>query len=211
MDEYITTLGGSKPGAGLEGAILAGGASRRMGQDKLFLRFGAKTALERISEAMQPLVGRLRVVGRAASAEIPQAQADLYPGLGPLAGIHAALATAVEDRVLVVACDFPLVTTAFLRGLAGALSPEYEAVVPCPGGVPLAVCAVYRVSCAAEAGARLERRDLAARDFARSLDARYLDDQELRHFDPVGSCLLNVNTAQDFERVRAILGNESKT
>ena len=91
LEEYTTTVGRSKPGAMPDGAILAGGASRRMGRDKLFLRFGARTALERVSEAMTPLVGRLRVVGRAPSAGLPEAQPDLYPGLGPLAGVHAAL------------------------------------------------------------------------------------------------------------------------
>jgi molybdopterin-guanine dinucleotide biosynthesis protein A len=182
-----------------------------MGRDKLFLPFGAKTARERLSAAMEPLVGRLRVVGRSPSAEIPEAQEDLFPGLGPLAGIHAALATAVQNRVLVVACDFPLVTTAFLRGLVDALSMDHEAAMPCPRGEPLAVCAVYRVSCAAEAARRLEARHLAARDFARSLRARYLEDEELKRLDPSGTCLLNVNTPSDFDRVRAILGNESKT
>jgi molybdopterin-guanine dinucleotide biosynthesis protein A len=182
-----------------------------MGRDKLFLSFGGKTALQRISAAMQPLVDRLRVVGRSPSAEIIEAQADLYPGLGPLAGIHAALATAAAARVLVVACDFPLVTESFLRGLAGALTEGYDAVVPSPGGQPLAVCAVYRAACAAEAASRLERRELAAQSFVRSLTARFLDDSELSRLDPSGSCLLNVNTPGDFERARAILGHESKT
>jgi molybdopterin-guanine dinucleotide biosynthesis protein A len=194
-----------------DGAILAGGASRRMGRDKLFLRFGARTALERVSEAMTPLVGRLRVVGRAPSAELPEAQPDLYPGLGPLAGVHAALATALSDRVLVVACDFPLVTTSFLQALLEALTPNYDAVVPSPAGEPLAVCAVYRVTCAPEAARRLDRGELAIRDFAKSLHTRFLGDRDLSRLDPSGSCLLNVNTPQDVDRVQKLVENESKT
>jgi molybdopterin-guanine dinucleotide biosynthesis protein A len=211
LDEYITTAGGPKPRTRLEGAILAGGESRRMGRDKLFLSYGGKTALQRISLALQPLVDRLRVVGRSPSAELPEAQADLYPGLGPLAGIHAALATAAAERVLVVACDLPLVTAFFLRGLVAALTRDYDAVVPCPGGEPLPVCAVYRASCAEEAARRLERRELAAGSYTRSITARFLDDRELSLLDPSGSCLLNVNTPAEFERARAILRNESKT
>ncbi len=211
MDEYIKTPFAPKPRAGIEGAILAGGRSRRMGRDKLFLRFGAKTAHERISEAMHPVVERLRVVGREASPKLPEAQPDVHPGLGPLSGIHAALATAAADRVLAVACDFPLVTTSFLRGLVEALSPDWDAVVPCPGGEPVAVCAVYRVACLDEAARRLERRELAAGDFAKSLHARFLDDLDLARLDPSRPCLLNVNTPHDLERARAVLRNESKT
>lgn len=211
LDEYTTTAFGPKPARAIEGAILAGGRSRRMGRDKLFLRLGAKTAFERLTEAIRPLVERVRVVGRAPALDLPEAQPDLHPGLGPLSGIHAALATSAADRVLVVACDFPLLTTAFLRGLIEALSPEYDAVVPCPGGQPLAVCSVYRASCAEEAERRIETGRLAARDFARSVRARFLDDLDLSRLDPAGQCLLNVNTPQDLDRARAILQNESKT
>jgi molybdenum cofactor guanylyltransferase len=206
LDEYITTAFRPKPGAGIEGAILAGGRSRRMGRDKLFLKLAGQTALQRIREAMSPLVERLRIIGRESAPALPEAQPDLYPGLGPLSGIHAALATAAATRVLAVACDFPLVTTPFLRGLVEALSPGRDAVVPCPGGEPLAVCAVYRVGCVEEAARRLERGELAARDFAKSLDAVFFDDLDLSRLDPSGCCLLNVNTPEDLERALAILG-----
>ena len=213
MDEYITVASAPKPGAGVEGAILAGGKSRRMGRDKLLLPFGGGTVLQAISEAVLPLVERLRLIGRDPTLGLlfPDAQPDLHPGLGPLSGIHAALATAEADRVLVVACDLPFVTTAFLRGLLEGLSPELEAVVPCPGGEPVAVCALYRVTCLEDLAARLERRALAASDFAGSLRARFLDDRDLTRLDPSGHCLLNLNTPLDYEKAREILRNESKT
>jgi len=105
LDEYITIDGAPKPGAGVEGAILAGGRSRRMGRDKLLLPFDAGTMLQAISEALRPLVERLRLIGRESTPglPLPNAQPDLRPGLGPLSGIHTALATAEADRVLVVA------------------------------------------------------------------------------------------------------------
>jgi len=213
LDEYITVASSPKPGAAVEGAILAGGKSRRMGREKLLLPFRGSTVVQAISEALLPLVARLRLIGREPIPSLPQllAQPDLYPGLGPLSGIHAALATSEADRVLVVACDLPFVTTAFLRGLLEALSPELEAVVPCPGGEPVAVCALYRVSCLDRLASRLERRELAASSFASSLRARFLDDRDLSKFDPSGRCLLNLNTPSDYDKAREILENESKT
>ncbi|MGH9389302.1 MAG: molybdenum cofactor guanylyltransferase [Vicinamibacteria bacterium] len=213
MDEYITVASAPKPGAGVEGAILAGGTSRRMGRDKLVLPFGSGTVLQAISEALLPLVERLRLIGRDSTPGLPfpASQPDIHPGLGPLSGIHAALATAEADRVLVVACDLPFVTTAFLRGLVEGLSPSLDAVVPCPGGQAVAVCALYRVTCLEGLAGRLERRELGASDFAKSLNARFLDDRDLTSLDPSGHCLLNLNPPLDYEKAREILRNESKT
>jgi molybdopterin-guanine dinucleotide biosynthesis protein A len=213
LHEYITIPGGSQPGTDVEGAILAGGDSRRMGRDKALLPIGGRTLLEAVAEALAPVVGRIRIIGRGLAPELPLvgAQPDLYPGRGPLSGIHAALATAEAERVLVVACDLPFVTTAFLRGLVEALSPEWDAVVPCPGRNPVAVCAVYRITCLKNVEERIARGELAARDFARSLNARFLDDADLERLDPSGRCLLNLNTPLDYEKAAAMLGNESKT
>lgn len=211
MHEYITNSDGPKPLPDLEAAILAGGKSRRMGRDKALLPFGGRTFVEAIAEALRPLVRRVRVVGRAPAPPLGDTQPDLRPGLGPLSGIHAALATAEASRVLVVACDLPLVTTFFFRGLAEELSPELEAVVPCPGGYPVAVCAIYRTSCVGNLEDRLNRGKLAAADFARSLNARFLDDADLERLDPSGRCLLNFNTPLDHDELRRILGAESKT
>ncbi len=184
-----------------------------MGRDKLLLPFGGRTLLQALSAAVLPLVDRLRLIGRepAADAPFPACQPDLHPGLGPLSGIHAALATAEADRVLVVPCDLPFLTTAFLRGLTEALSPEHEAVVPCPGGEPVAVCALYRVSCLASVATRLECGELRAGDFAKSLRARFLDDSDLRKLDASGRCLWNLNTPSDYENAKEILSNESNT
>jgi molybdopterin-guanine dinucleotide biosynthesis protein A len=213
LDEYITNHGRPKPEPDLEGAILAGGESRRMGRDKALLAIGDRTFLEAIRDALHPLVGRVRVVGRepAPGPALGNAQPDLRPGLGPLSGIHTALATAEAGRVVVVACDLPLVTTPFLRGLVQELSPELDAVVPCPGGEPVPVCAVYRTACLGRIEERLDRGDLVARDFARSLKARFLDDLDLARLDPSGRCLLNLNTPLDHENLRRILEAESKT
>ena len=213
MDEYITVAPAPKPGAGVEGAILAGGKSLRMGQEKLLLPFRDATVLQAISDALLPLVKRLRLIGREPVPGMPgtAAQPDLHPGLGPLSGIHTALATAEADRILIVACDLPFVTTAFLGGLVEGLTPEIEAVVPCPGGEPVAVCALYRVTCLDSLAGRLERRELKASLFVKSLRARFLDDRDLSRLDPSGHCLLNLNTPLDYEKAREILSNESKT
>ena len=162
---------------------------------------------------MRPVVERLRVVGREASPESPAgAQPDLHPGLGPLSGIHAALATAAVDRVLVVACDFPLVTTVVSSRSA---SRRFRRIAtrscPVPAASPSRSAPLYRVACLGEAVASARAAGARGPDFARSLRARFLDDCDLERLDPSGLCLLNVNTPLDYRKRREILRNESKT
>ena len=127
-----------------DGYLLAGGRSSRMGRDKALLELDGLPFAERIARAMRAAVGRLRVVGRDAVGEV-HGVPDLRPGLGPLAGLEAALADCEGDAALVVACDMPFVTEAFLRLLIGrAAQAPGSAVVPeDAGGRRAPLCGVY--------------------------------------------------------------------
>jgi len=193
------------PDVDVEGAILAGGRSSRMGRDKSALVLGEVSVLERVGSAMAPLVTRIRVIGSSIAEPTDYAaQPDLEPGLGPLSGIHAALATAVSSSVLVVACDLPFVTTALFAGLIGLLKDGTEAVVPRVGGRPVPVCAVYRQSCLERLQAHLDRGELKAQHFVASLATTYMDEEMLARLDPQGIALKNINTPEDFKQAQAL-------
>jgi molybdenum cofactor guanylyltransferase len=195
----------------IEGVILAGGQSRRMGRDKAAIVLGGVPVLERIATAMSPLVERIRVIGdRVTDARGLEVQPDLEPGLGPLSGIHAALATATAGAVLVVGCDLPFVTASFLSGLCERLDDGADAVVPRVSGRAVPVCAVYRTDCLDRLESSLARRELKAASFVTSLATRYVDDEELARLDPHAVCLVNVNTPEDLERAQALAARESE-
>jgi molybdopterin-guanine dinucleotide biosynthesis protein A len=196
----------------LEGAVLIGGQSRRMGRNKATLRIGVRTVLERVVLALRPLVQNLCLIG-ASSAPLPETlshmavEPDRIPGLGPLSGIHTALLGA-ESPVVVVACDLPFVTTDFLSGLAERLEPNFDAVVPEASRGPVAVCAVYRPRCLPELEARISSRALSAGAFARALRTRWVRTDELSQMDPSGRCLTNLNTPEDYEAALALVEAE---
>ena len=107
-----------------EAAILAGGASRRMGQDKTLLPIGNRSLIEIVAAQLTSLFHRVRIIAneeeKFADLNLP-IQPDIRPGCGPLGGIHSALATAQQDTVFVAGCDFPFLTTSFIKGLAELL------------------------------------------------------------------------------------------
>lgn len=90
--------------------VLAGGASRRMGRDKLMLDVGGATLLE-------SAVGRFGgyfddiCISVADEEKYPEIAArkiiDIHRGAGPLSGLHAALSGLTHDGVFVVAADLP--------------------------------------------------------------------------------------------------------
>jgi molybdopterin-guanine dinucleotide biosynthesis protein A len=75
------------------------------------------------------------------------AVADIYPGCGPMAGIHAALRHTARSMLLVLACDLPAVTAKLLRRLV-EWAEGFDVVVPMTSdGVLHPVCALYRRTC----------------------------------------------------------------
>src|ERR1700694_3196157 len=130
--------------AGCSLVILAGGLSRRMGRDKASLPAADGTLIEHLARRLAPVVDETIVAGGSGLPTLPGVRMvdDLYPGLGPLAGIQAGMRAARSTRVWVVACDLPDVDPALASLLLG-LAGDVDAVVPRIDSEPQGVCAVY--------------------------------------------------------------------
>jgi molybdopterin-guanine dinucleotide biosynthesis protein A len=127
--------------------ILAGGKSSRMGTDKAFLDFDGRTLLERTLELARSVTADVRIVGdREKFAQFAPAVEDVFPGQGPLGGIHAALGSSSSDLNLMLAVDAPFISRALLQYLIREAhhAPEVTVVVPCCNGHRQPLCAVYR-------------------------------------------------------------------
>lgn len=122
----------------IAGAVLTGGASRRMGTDKAFLEVAGTAMVVRVVRALaaagcDPVwcqggdAARLRALGLAA-------EPDPHPGAGPVPAIAAAIATARRygaSGLVVAACDLPDLTAdavAALLDAAGGARPAALAV-----------------------------------------------------------------------------------
>lgn len=105
------------------GAVLAGGASRRMGQDKAQLRIDAHlpaqeagTWLERAFLLLADRLPETWIVGRIAESGGPalplltrevRCHLDLLAQAGPLGGLFTALTLAENRDLLAIPCDLP--------------------------------------------------------------------------------------------------------
>lgn len=194
----------------VSGIILAGGRSRRLGRDKAVEPFGGQPLIRRVIERVAPLTDEIVVVvadaarGQALPLDADHRVAlDIYPDGGSLGGIFSGLSAAANDWGLVVACDMPFLNRLLLEYMLG-LRGDCDAVVPQPGAFPEPTHALYSRACLPHIEARLQANDLKISGFFEDVRVRYLDEGEVRQFDPQLLSFFNINSPEDLARAHAL-------
>ena len=123
------------------GAILCGGAGRRMGQPKagLVLPDGV-TMVERVFAAMSAVCRQVVLVGAATDLPLSMRGVrhieDRLPQLGPMGGVEALLASGLDSEYLIAPCDiFLVVPDVFRLLLQPAVRPPAGRSKQMAGGV----------------------------------------------------------------------------
>ncbi|MYL32819.1 NTP transferase domain-containing protein [Pontibacillus yanchengensis] len=115
--------------------VLAGGESRRMGQNKALLSLYGKPMITHVVEEIERFTSSIVI-----STNEPNLFSflsylkveDHYKGLGPLAALESAMAQSEEEWFLVAACDMPFINHKIYnevfqnRGLYKAVVPVYD-------------------------------------------------------------------------------------
>jgi molybdopterin-guanine dinucleotide biosynthesis protein A len=195
----------------VEGFILVGGASSRMGSDKAQLMFGTQTGVQRIAAELTALTHRVRVVGSRGAPEDFENVPDVLEHWGALGGIHSALAACQTTWAFVVACDLPLVTGDLFTRLWRFNTDAFDAIVPIqPDGRPQPLCGIYRREANSENAKRLiATGEHTPRALLAQVRTRWVDFQELADLRGAEYFFLNVNTPADYQLATEIL--ESRT
>lgn len=198
----------------LSAAILAGGQSRRMGQDKALLRITPDTP-----PMLQLVIERLRLVARDvlviatnrpeyAEFDVPVVP-DRYPGAGTLGGIATALSASAYAHCLVVGCDMPMLNIDLLTWMS-SISRTYDVLVPrLPGesrqggsSIYQTLHAIYGVSCLPAIEDRLTLGQLQVIGFFPQVQVTPIDHDAVRRWDPELRSFYNANTPAAVETVR---------
>ena len=130
------------PGAPV-GAVLCGGASRRMGADKATLLVDGVPMARRVADVLEaagcsPVVtvgGEAAALRRLGLDNVD----DEFPGEGPLGGLLTALS--VGAPAVVVACDMPRLGVATVTSLIAGLDGHDAAMARSDGPEPM--CAIW--------------------------------------------------------------------
>lgn len=200
------------PRLDVEGFILVGGASSRMGRDKSHLLIDGKTTVSLITEALRPVTSKVRLVGTSSDATNPSLRSipDLHEGWGPLGGIQAALQACETQLCLIAACDLPFLTSqlfAYLLQLANEQEEAFEAVVPLQSdNRPQPLCAVYkRVTCLWAAEKSIALGQHTPRAMLDKVKTRYVNFSEIANLPGSEHFFFNLNRPEDYKRAKEIV------
>jgi molybdopterin-guanine dinucleotide biosynthesis protein A len=192
--------------APLFGLVLAGGASTRMQRDKAAIEYHGQSQLHWTFHLLTHVCAATFVSVRPDQREeptrvgLPQV-VDLQPGIGPIAGISAALHMHPKAAWLVVACDLPFLSEQTLRYLvehrdARKLATAFKSS---HDGLPEPLCAIWEPAAREPVLAYLAAGKQCPRKFLINADTMLLDLPDARALD-------NVNTSDEYRTTVTTLG-----
>ena len=184
--------------------LLAGGKSTRMGSDKAALPFLGTTMLEYQVKRLKDLgIEDIMVSGK--ETDLPQVRyiRDVYPGKGPLAGMHACFMNAMHESCLVVAVDMPLIRMETLNFLLEAhREGNSRATVLVSQGHWQPLLAVYERDLFSEAEKLLQAGRGSVKALLEQVHCQFAE------YRGEEACIMNCNTPEAYQK--ALLFTEEK-
>jgi molybdopterin-guanine dinucleotide biosynthesis protein A len=185
----------------VSGVILAGGQSRRMGENKALMSLGGRRLIDRVVGVLREVFDDLLMVTNSpevyADVGVPMVD-DVLLGKGSLGGIYSAIYHVTTPYCFVVACDMPFLNAALIRYLV-AQRVGYDVVIPDIHGDMQPLHAVYGKACLQPIRRRLEADRLKIIGFLPDVRVRTVTADDLRHVDPALQAFRNLNTPEEFQ------------
>jgi molybdopterin-guanine dinucleotide biosynthesis protein A len=195
------------PGPICHAAIIAGGASRRMGFPKALVEFEAEILIARAARVLRPLFQHAIVVTQdeeIARAANLLAVSDIFKNKGPLGGVHAALSH-FQNPTFCVACDMPFLRADAIEFLCTQFK-NCEVLAPRIQDRMETLHAIYAPSCLPVLERELQNEKIARADRVLApLRMKFVEESELKVFDPDLKFLANLNTPEEWRAAQIAL------
>jgi molybdopterin-guanine dinucleotide biosynthesis protein A len=189
--------------------ILAGGKSSRLGRNKALQVIEGKSLIQWVVDHLAILTTEI-IIATAHGEAIPCSSAvriktvgDIYPGKGPLGGIHSGLIASSSSWAIVVGCDTPFLSIGLLEYMTQVLA-DSDVALPRIGEMIEPLCAVYSKSCLASIQELLEQDERRIRKLFSIVRVKYVEEDEINSFDPKHLSFFNINSQDDLDRARKL-------
>jgi len=188
----------------LNGLVLAGGKSERMGQDKAAINWHRKEQRYHMADLLKNYVDEVYISCRTDQQQAVDpaypAIADTFTGLGPFGAILSAFREQPERAWLVVACDLPLLDKTTLDFLTAhrdtsAVATTFESP---HDGFPEPLITIWEPKSYPVLLSFLAQGYSCPRKVLINSDARIVQP-------PQPTALMNVNTPEELEQAKALL------
>jgi molybdopterin-guanine dinucleotide biosynthesis protein A len=188
----------------VSGFVLAGGMSTRMGRDKASLTLNGRTLLEHALAALRQVCQDVAILGRhERHGGMAPVYEDIFPGCGPLGGIHAALSHSQTAYNLIIAVDTPFLLPEFLSYMAErAVASGAVVTTPEIANYTQPLCTVYSLAFLPIAERALQSGSYKIAPLFPHGHTQVVREAELRRFAFGTEMFENLNTPEDMERAR---------
>jgi molybdopterin-guanine dinucleotide biosynthesis protein A len=159
--------------------------------------------LDRALGVARSVTSNVRIVGAAAKfSPFAPVIEDIFPGCGPLGGIHAALRASRTELNLILAVDVPFVSPALLQYLIKRSRDSRSATVTVAqtAGRWQPLCAVYRREFADDAEQALRTGCYKIDALFDSAHTQVIAENELENAGFSSKVFRNLNTPEELER-----------
>lgn len=174
----------------MNAAILNGGKSRRMGQDKAMLPINGEAIIDRLFNLLDSLFTSVTIV---------EADDDIYQGIGVLGGLHSALKKSAQKACFVSACDYPGINTPFIEYMKAQYEPSFDAVLPLWKGHVQSLCGIYSPSTLVIIEEQIAKKEYKLGDMLKKARVKLVRLDKKQHFYSE-HLLLNMNTISEYEQ-----------
>jgi molybdopterin-guanine dinucleotide biosynthesis protein A len=175
-----------------------------MGSNKALLKMNNTALIESVYQTLAMLFHEVLIVTNTPEEYtfIPcRKVADIYPGAGSIAGLHAGLAASVTERIFVSACDMPYLNPDVIRLLCD-FAPNADAVVPLNNdGLREPLHAVYATSVLDEVQRAIERDDKSILNLLDRIGTTLVAHENYCAIPDAEKSFCNVNTPEEFNRI----------
>lgn len=193
--------------------LIAGGKSRRMGQDKRFLELGGGSIFQR-SLGLLTQTFRETIVVLAEPVDSLQVLGckvvyDLIPNAGSLGGLYTGLMASSQPRIFAVACDMPFLNSDVIRFMV-SFDTTMDIVVAQLGERFQAMHALYSQRCLPYLRAMVDERDLKIQKLFLHEDLRVavIGEDQLNRIESGLKSFRNINTPDDLARAKAEIADQ---
>jgi molybdopterin-guanine dinucleotide biosynthesis protein A len=187
----------------MDALILAGGENKRIPLIKGFLEIRNRKIIETNIELLKSIFSRVIL-----SVNNPELYfylglpmiGDVVDSRGPMTGILSVFMNTESADIFVTACDMPYINAILIKYMVEKYNDKFDALIPLYDGKPQPLFGIYakRISELMEQRIRSGKKSL--RDFLKTINVRYINEEEVRSIDPEGRSFVNINTFKDYQR-----------
>lgn len=189
----------------ISGIILSGGKSKRMGQNKAFIKINGIPIIQRIYNLFKKLFEEIIIVTNEKELFLnfdAKIYSDIIPQKGALGGLYTGLFFSSFKYSFCVACDMPFLSESLITFLLNKIEDDLDVIVPQTEDGFHPLHAIYSKRCVEPIKKIIDENKYKIIDLYPLVNVKIVNEKEFLFLDPKKESLLNINTPEELELIK---------